>query len=209
MKPNKDSFSDSGERRPDAPDPLANALRHEALSERPEFSEPLFYQTLQQIRRERLSTDGRQAQGALPRGPAIWRWFIPAAAIAAIALFIPLLSRSLRSEKSDAPPIIAQITPQPADNTATAGFSMNIDNIVYERLWPPGITLSLPTVAIGTTPPAASDQPAPQGAATAALPGLPDLLFVSLGESAASATAELADVLPPEDRFLIGLVGLQ
>jgi len=198
MKRDDGSFSGQSGR-----DPLAERLRHEAMAERPEFSEQLHHRTLQDIRRERLAGDAARQS---PRGPLIWRWLAPLAAAAAIAAYVltaPWLARSHRGIAPDAPGTIAENSAPPA----TADLSLNLGGIVYERLWPPGVTICLPTGLAGASP--AAEPAAAQPAAPAAQPGSPDWLLATLDGPARNATAVLADLLPPEERFLIGLAQMQ
>jgi hypothetical protein len=86
-------------------------------------------------------------------------------------------------------------------------MSLNLGGIVYERLWPPGVTICLPTAITGDWP--SAQEPAAPPAASSAVPASSDWLIATLDEPARNATAVLADLLPPEGRILIGLAQSQ
>ena len=201
----------------DPSDPLAERLRREAMQERPDFSRQLHQRILRQVRAIDRRARQRSSNPSLVPWHDHWRWFAVGAAAAGIVGYMaisPWWMQAHRAEPDDSKAIVRNIPqrstePQsPVSSLAAVEHTVNVGGILYARLLPPGITVRLPENIVDQPP--APERVELQPASTTAPPGSPEWLFGSVEQPwKDSASAALADVMPPEAHFLIGLARSQ
>lgn len=190
-----------------ARDPLADRLGREAMAERPAFSPELHHRILKRVRGERLFVKSPQRFW-----PGRWPTIAAAAAILAVSGLIAFWIARSHSAPVPNPPasVVENVLPLPpkaqepsiSAAPASVAVSVNLGGVLSARLFPPEISVSLPTVSISLL----SQPPEAQAAPSTTLPGSPDRLLESLLEPMSSAQVALIDVMSPIIRVLIGLL---
>jgi len=176
-------------------DALTDALRRQAMAERPAFSPELHERLVQSVHDERIA-------GSAPRPLRIGQWYAAAAAVliaCGLAAYVMRSQSVLPTIRSS--PIVTNVTnPLPAP-------AADLGGIVTAQIWPPKLTVQLPSTEAGISLISQPRQAPPQQANNRA--SLPDMLFAMLQEPTTGANGALKDVMPPEISLLADVIGLK
>ena len=188
---------------PDAPepsDPLAQRLRDEARTNRPQFSAQLHGRILHHIHDQ---LDSQDTQHKLPTRQLVR--YAAAIAIVAVIFAVSWKARTHRSSVPTPPNVVVKKDASPRTSPVTKpiprALEFQIAGVVSADLLPPHLEFQPPSISLSASP--RSD--AAPTVADAAPSGLPERLLSSLRNPAVTAGDSLKDLIPPNFRLLLPL----
>jgi hypothetical protein len=181
-------------------DPLADALRREAMQERPAFSADLHARMLHGVREPQRGL-------RMPRPLAFPRW-IPVAAAATLFIAITVAASWVmrtRATSKAALPIVSNQKSVPANrviamadiHTATSR-TIDLAGQFSRGAWPPPLTVRLPVARAGSAP-AKQNRPVDS----------PKWVLADLTHPSAETQDRLNQAIPPEVKILLSIARAQ